>query len=216
MASKELLRSMRQAFSMTHQRCYNPDCSDFLYYGGRGVQIDVRWKNNFDQFFRDMGPRPEGMTLERKDNDGPYSPENCVWASRCDQTRNRRLTRLFMFQGRSTSITELAEIAGVRYHTMKARLTRLGYTPEEAVSKEAKCGARLPGRAYRERRSPDMSRVLRGMASPKTALSVGVVREMRELHRTGETFTSLARQFNVSIETASKAVQGHGVYKEVK
>lgn len=72
------------------QRCTNPKHRRYADYGGRGISVCERWRRSFNTFFTDMGERPRGLTLERRDNDRGYEPGNCYWATPTEQNLNKR------------------------------------------------------------------------------------------------------------------------------
>ena len=82
-----------RSWSCMKTRCTNPKRKEWPRYGGRGITFCARWVS-FENFLADMGERPEGMTLDRIDNDGNYEPGNCRWATAPEQAHNSRVTKL--------------------------------------------------------------------------------------------------------------------------
>jgi hypothetical protein len=102
-------------------RCSNPNVPCFRNYGGRGITVCSRW-DVFETFFEDMGPRPSPQhTIERMDNNGPYSPENCIWIPGAQQIRNRRNTIYVLYHGTPMRITEVMQHSGLTYNQIYHR-----------------------------------------------------------------------------------------------
>lgn len=114
-------------------RCLNPKRHNFKFYGGRGITICERW-NVFDHFLGDMGERPPGMTLDRIDNSGPYSPENCRWSSSKEQARNRRSSHLIDYLGETRTLAGWCEELGLEYRPTLLRITVHGWSVERAFT----------------------------------------------------------------------------------
>jgi len=114
-------------------RVHNPRRKEFKNYGARGITICRKWLQSFEAFFRDMGKCPEGMSLERIDNDGSYVPGNCRWATQQEQMQNTRNTRLIRYHGVLLSMAELARRSAIKYSCLRWRLDA-GWEIERAVT----------------------------------------------------------------------------------
>lgn len=107
-----------RSWQMMKNRCLNPRATDYAYYGERGITICSEWME-FREFFKDMGPKPTKLhTLERRDNDKNYCKENCLWATRKQQARNRN----FLKKYRGKFVWEIAAELGIKPSTFHCRL----------------------------------------------------------------------------------------------
>lgn len=113
-------------------RCFNLKNPAYKRYGGRGVTMCEEWKNDFSAFFKAMGKRPRGYTLERIDNDGPYSPNNCIWATHYVQGGNKRNNRLLTVNDETHHIAEWARRLNIDHRTLSCRL-KSGWSVEKTL-----------------------------------------------------------------------------------
>ncbi len=114
------------------QRCNYPGSDEYANYGGRGIKVCDRWNESFENFLADMGERPAGHTIERKDTNGHYEPLNCVWATMEQQQRNRRSTILIERNGVTKCVKDWCIELGLNPDRVYGRIRR-GATPEEAL-----------------------------------------------------------------------------------
>lgn len=105
-------------------RCNNPGGEHFKHYGGRGIKVCDRWMNSFENFLSDMGRRPDGMTIERKNTNGDYSQDNCVWATMRDQQNNRRNNHRIECFGTTRTLAEWGRATGISDQIIWKRLKR--------------------------------------------------------------------------------------------
>jgi len=117
------------------QRCKNPKVKSFKSHGARGISVCEAWDNDFMAFYQDMGPRPDGFSLDRIDNNGNYTPGNCRWTDRKTQQRNKNNNRVVSYCGQNYTLAELAESIGMLRDTLEKRIDR-GLSVEEAVNSE--------------------------------------------------------------------------------
>lgn len=120
-------------------RCYNEHADNYKYYGARGIHMCDQWKDNFYEFFRwaiSSGYKEDASaqecTLDRIDNLGDYSPDNCRWSTHKTQCNNQRSNLVFELNGETHTMSEWADIFNIKYTTLRARIRR-GVPFQEAV-----------------------------------------------------------------------------------
>jgi hypothetical protein len=113
-------------------RCRNPKCPAYPDYGERGITVCDEW-SDCAKFLEDMGQPPPGMTLDRKDNDGPYCKANCRWANMTEQNRNRRDAVMLEYEGETKHILEWCEQFGIGRSALDYRRKVKKMTVKEAL-----------------------------------------------------------------------------------
>ncbi len=115
------------------KRCEDPKNQSFARYGGRGISVCERWQK-FENFLEDMGLRPKGTSINRRNNDGNYEPENCEWATNEVQQNNRSDNHTLTLNGRTQTMAMWARETGLAWTTIKARINQLGWPVEKALT----------------------------------------------------------------------------------
>jgi len=118
-------------------RCNRPNVDSYPRYGGRGIKVCERWDNSFHSFAEDMGERPVGCTLDRIDNEKGYSPENCRWATKKQQSNNRRDNVFLTHKGVTKTLAQWAVATGINESTVLWR-NKQGWATERVLSPSRK------------------------------------------------------------------------------
>ena len=121
------------------RRCYNTERKDYPRYGGRGITVCDRWLESFDNFYNDMiNDFRVGLTLDRIDYNGSYSPENCRWLSTKEQNNNTRRNRNITLNGETKTLQQWIELYNLKSSTVKQRFYVYGWSIERSLGIEDK------------------------------------------------------------------------------
>ena len=113
-------------------RCNNKNSPSYKDYGGRGIKVCESWKK-FENFYKDMGKRPEGTSIDRIDVNGDYCPENCRWASRQVQNNNTRKNKYITHNGETKTLSEWSRVYNIPVWKLSQRMLRDNLTFEESI-----------------------------------------------------------------------------------
>lgn len=119
-------------------RCYNKKNSRYSSYGGRGIKVE--WKS-LEEFYSDMGKKPKNKTLDRIDNNGNYSKENCKWSTAIQQQNNTRRSHLITYNGKTQTAIQWSREIKIDYGCFLARINR-GWSIERAINTPSKKGVK--------------------------------------------------------------------------
>jgi hypothetical protein len=117
------------------QRCSDPKDKSYKNYGGRGIWVYKKWREDFNNFYKDMGARPSKKhSIERIDNNKGYFPKNCIWATRKEQANNTRANRLITIRGETKTLQQWIDKSGIKYATVNKRLYIYKWDIERALT----------------------------------------------------------------------------------
>lgn len=117
------------------QRCFDKNAQKFARYGGRGITICEEWLSFrvFSEWAKQNG-YADDLSIDRIDNDGNYTPENCRWSTNKEQARNKSTNHLLSFRGKTQSIAQWADETGISYHALRSRINQYHWSVERALT----------------------------------------------------------------------------------
>lgn len=142
------VKRTRSSHNAMMQRCFNAKRKSFPDYGGRGISVCERWKD-FKNFVEDMGIRPHGTCLERINNDGNYTKENCKWATASEQNINKRDNVKILIKGQTKTLSEWCEFYQINIGTVRYRKHKKNLDWEAAFESSFDEVRKLAGSGYR-------------------------------------------------------------------
>lgn len=172
-------------------RCNNPNATGYENYGGRGITVCERWLESFENFYKDMGPRPENTSLDRIDVHGNYDPSNCRWADWETQANNRTDNTILEYNGESKTIHSWAKELGILENTISYRLLRK-WSIEEALEKTSRI------------KNPRANRINRGYNGKLT--DEEIIKAV-ELRKAGKTNIEIGKLFNIDNSQISRLMK---------
>lgn len=171
-------------------RCYNPKTPQYQDYGGRGITVCERWLESFENFLEDVGDKESGLSLDRINNEEGYSPENTRWATQKEQTNNFRGNTLVVYKDITYTISQFAELLGIRPNTISCRLLR-GWSVDEIVKGERTKEFKIPYNFSKE-----------------VFLNI-----LHKCYNLGRTTRSIALEYNISESNLSRILRRDNVIK---
>jgi hypothetical protein len=185
-------------------RCLNTEHPAFSDYGGRGIVICDRWRDDVHTFIADVGPKPTPKhEIDRIDNDRGYEPGNVRWATRSENDRNRRSTTWIDFRGERRRLIDLCEEFGIPGDTARFRLRKMGMTSEEVFTTPVR--PKSPNGQHRPR--PEARTHQWGEANNCAKLTDDQRREVYRRFLAGECKSDLARAFGLDPKSIAKIVR---------